>query len=113
MEHGFYTERMRRAADLDVMIPEAEDRAFVHVTIFDELCRGVVRDASRARMLDVIRRGIEAGADGVILGCTEICLLLDPDGLPVPGFDSTALHVEAALSFALKTDAVGGLCEAV
>ena len=64
-----------------------------------------MRDASRARLLDAIRRGVARGADGVILGCTEICLLLDPDSLPVPGFDSTAIHAAAALDFALDAGA--------
>ncbi len=101
MEHGFYAERMRRSAGIDVMVPGAEDRALVHGVIFDELCHGEIRDASRARMLEVIARGVAAGADGVILGCTEICLLLDPDALVVPGFDSTRIHAAAALDFAL------------
>lgn len=109
MEHGFYADRMRRVCGLDVMMPEAADRPLVHDVIFDELCHGIVRDESRARVLEAIGRGVAAGADSVILGCTEICLLLDPGTLPVPGFDSTAVHVDAALSFALDTDA-GGLC---
>ena len=62
---------------------------------------GADRDESRARLLDIVARGLDAGADGVILGCTEICLLLDPDALPCPGFDSTTLHARAATAFAL------------
>ena len=100
MEHGFYAERMARAAGIEVVAPEAADRALVHGIIFDELCAGTVRDASRAVLVQVIRRGMVAGADSVILGCTEICLLLDPERLPCPGFDSTAIHVRAALDFA-------------
>jgi len=112
MEHGFYADRMRGACGLDVVVPEAADRTLVHDVIFDELCRGIVREESRARLLEAIGRGVAAGADSVILGCTEICLLLDPGTLPVPGFDSTALHVEAALAFALDGAAGDGLCEA-
>jgi len=112
MEHGFYADRARRGCGLDVVVPEAADRTLVHDIIFDELCRGIVRDASRARLLEAIGRGIAAGADSVILGCTEICLLLEPGTLPVPGFDSTAIHVEAALSFAFDAD-VGGNLSAV
>ncbi len=104
MEHGFYAERMRASAGIDPMVPEAEDRALVHGIIFDELCQGIVQDASRVRLLEVIRRGVARGADSVILGCTEICLLLDPTGLPVPGFDSTAIHAAAALDFALGVE---------
>lgn len=101
MEHGFYADRMRARAGVDVLVPEAADRALVHGIIFDELCHGTVRDASRDALTAAIARGVAAGADGVILGCTEICLLLDPHRLEVPGFDSTALHVDAALDFAL------------
>ena len=105
MEHGFYAERMKAASGVEVMVPEEPDRTLVHDVIFDELCKGVVRDASRAAMIDVIRRGMAAGADSVILGCTEICLLLDPARLPCPGFDSTGIHVGAALAFALGDEA--------
>lgn len=105
MEHGFYARRMRDSAGIDVMVPGAEDRGLVHSIIFDELCQGVVREASRARLMAAIARGVAAGADSVILGCTEICLLLDPDALPVPGFDSTAIHARAALDFALGAEA--------
>ncbi len=99
-EHGFYAERMRRH-DVEVVVPDAADRQLVHDVIFDELCRGVVREDSRARVLAAVRRGLDAGADCVILGCTEICLLLDPERLPCPGFDGTAIHAAAAVRFAL------------
>ena len=105
MEHGFYTDRMRQAFGLDVLVPDEADRRLVHDVIFDELCQGIVRTESRSSVLDVVRRGMAAGADSVILGCTEICLLLDPDALPCPGFDSTAIHVAAALDFAELRDA--------
>ena len=108
MEHGFYAERMRAGAGIDVMVPGAEDRGLVHGIIFDELCQGLVRETSRARMMDVIARGVAAGADSVILGCTEICLLLDPARLAVPGFDSTTIHARAALDFALGAGAEAG-----
>ena len=101
MEHGFYAEAMRRHAGIDVMVPPADDRAAVHAVIFDELCHGLVREPSRRRVSDIIGRAVDHGADCVILGCTELCLLLDADGLPVPGFDSTAIHVRAALDAAL------------
>ncbi len=100
MEHGFYAERMRTHG-IEPLVPDATDRGTVHDVIFEELCRGVVRDASRARLMDVVARGLDTGADAVILGCTEICLLLDPDALPCPGFDSTAIHARAATDFAL------------
>jgi aspartate racemase len=94
------------------MTPDAADRQLVHDVIFDELCQGVVSDISRARLLQVVARGMAAGADSVILGCTEICLLLDPDALPCPGFDSTAIHAQAAVDFALGADADTALLKA-
>lgn len=101
MEHGFYAERMRRQG-LEPMIPDAEDRTLVHDVIFEELCAGTVKDASRQAYLAIIDKAKRAGADCVILGCTEICLLLDPDTLALPGFDSTTLHARAAVDFALS-----------
>lgn len=101
MEHGFYAERMRRHG-LDPMVPEAADRSLVHDVIFDELCAGTVKDASRQAYLAIIDKARNAGADCVILGCTEICLLLDPDSLALPGFDSTTIHARAAVDFALQ-----------
>ncbi|MCP8893735.1 aspartate/glutamate racemase family protein [Shinella daejeonensis] len=100
MEHGFYTERMK-AHGLDVMVPDADGRTLMHDVIFGELCQGKVHDLSRDRVMKVIETARAQGADSVILGCTEICLLLDPDALPLPGFDSTAIHAAAAVDFAL------------
>jgi len=96
MEHGFYADRMATHG-IATLVPEAADRAEVHRVIFEELCQGIVRPDTRARMMQVIAAGRAAGADSVILGCTEICLLLDPDALGCPGFDSTAIHARAAL----------------
>ena len=100
MEHGFYADRMK-ANGVEVMVPDADGRTIVHDVIFNELCAGQVLPASRQRLLELIEKARAEGADGVILGCTEICLILDPDKLPLPGFDSTAIHAEAAVDFAL------------
>ncbi|MCJ8518354.1 aspartate racemase [Pseudorhizobium tarimense] len=102
MEHGFYAERMK-ALGLDVLVPDAEDREAMHDIIFDELCAGKVKGSSRGRALAMIEKSKSEGADSVILGCTEICLLLDPDHLPLPGVDSTAVHARAAVEFATST----------
>jgi aspartate racemase len=99
MEHGFYTERMA-GNGVNAMVPNAEDRTVVHDVIFNELCAGKVLDSSREKLMAIIERGKAAGADSVILGCTEICLILDPENLPLPGFDSTAIHAQAAVEFA-------------
>ncbi len=103
MEHGFYHQRMNDVSGLMPLVPNELDRALVHHIIFEELCQGIINEQSHAAMNLVIERGIAAGADSVILGCTEICLLLDPDNLPVPGFDSTRLHAHAAVDVALET----------
>ncbi len=100
MEHGFYTDRMR-ALGLDPMVPEAQDRIVVHDVIFDELCAGRIEESSRARLIGIIEQEKLKGADSVILGCTEICLLLNPELLPLPGFDSTAIHARAAVDFSI------------
>ncbi|WP_337266936.1 aspartate/glutamate racemase family protein [Oryzifoliimicrobium ureilyticus] len=101
MEHGFYAERMKQQG-LDVMVPDEGDRTIVHNVIFDELCAGKVLDHSRAALMSMIEKEKTKGADSVILGCTEICLILDPKKLPLPGFDSTEIHAEAAVSFSLR-----------
>lgn len=103
MEHGFYADRMK-GLGIDIVVPDAEDRQLVHDVIFDELCQGQIREAARTAYLDIIEKARARGIDSVILGCTEISLLLDPDALPLPGYDSTAIHADAALCFALADD---------
>ena len=103
MEHGFYADRMARNG-VSIMVPGAEDRTSVHDIIFNELCAGVVRDESRKTLVEIIERAKAAGADSVILGCTEICLILDPNGLALPGFDSTTIHAQTAVDFALGAE---------
>ncbi|MET3924040.1 aspartate/glutamate racemase family protein [Devosia sp. 2618] len=100
MEHGFYAERMKQHG-IEVLTPGDDERGDVHNIIFDELCQGKVHDMSRARYLDIIDAARAKGIDSVILGCTEISMLVDPATLPVRGYDSTAIHAEAAVRFAL------------
>lgn len=105
MEQDFYRDRLT-AAGLEVLVPDAEDRADVHCIIYDELCLGKVLDDSRERYDEVIAKLVADGAEGVILGCTEIELLVDPDGpSPVPLFATTRIHAQAAVEWALS-DAV-------
>lgn len=106
MEHAFYAERMRRHG-IDIIVPDADGRTATHAIIFEELCAGHVLDSSRQRLIAIIEKAKADGADSVILGCTEICLILDPDGLPLPGYDSTTIHAQAAVDFALE--AAGGI----
>lgn len=104
MEDGFY-HRSMRSAGIEVMVPGEPGRSRVHDIIFSELCAGRVLDSSRAELLGIIEEVKAHGADSVILGCTEICLTLDPALLPLPGFDSTAIHCDAAARFAFAAPA--------
>ena len=97
MEQDFYKGRLAERHGLDVVIPDAADRAEVHRIIYEELVAGRILDTSRDRYRAVIRRLVEAGAEAVILGCTEIMLLIGAQDSPVPVFDTTALHAQAAV----------------
>jgi len=104
MDHGFYADYMRDQFGIDLIVPNEIDRAKVHSVIFDELCCGIVRQESRQALEKTIQRGKDAGADCVILGCTEICLSLPGDNLALPVFDSTTIHSNAAVAHALGLD---------
>lgn len=101
MEQDFYTGYLSGHHGLDVIVPPQDDREIVHRIIYEELCRGVVLPASKQACLEIAGRAIAAGADGVIFGCTEIGLLISAADVSVPSFDTTTLHAEAALDFAL------------
>ncbi len=101
MEQDFYRDRLA-SHGLTVLVSPPEDRAVVHRIIYDELCLGIVREESRQAYRDVIARLVEAGAEGVVLGCTEIELLVGPSDSPVLTFPTTALHVAAAVEAALS-----------
>lgn len=100
MEQDFYKGRLAEHG-LDVLIPEAEDRAVVHRIIYEELVCGEIREPSRAAYRAVIARLVAAGAEAIILGCTEIMLLVRDEDSAVPLFDTTALHAMAAVDRAL------------
>lgn len=101
MEQPFYSNRLREQFGLRVLTPEADDRALVHRVIYEELCLGRIESTSQRAYRDVIQRLIDAGAEAVILGCTEISLLVGPADASVPVFDTTAIHARAAALFAL------------
>ena len=100
MEKEFYRARLE-SAGLRVVTPDERDRELVHRVIYDELCLGRIEDASRDAYRDVMARLVAAGAQGIILGCTEIGLLVGPHDADVPLFDTTALHARAAAERAL------------
>lgn len=102
MEQAFYRERLSRRWGLQVLVPGPDDRGHVHRIIYDELCLGVVRDDSRARFRRAIDDLVADGAQAVILGCTEISLLVAQADASVPLFDTTALHARAAAEYALR-----------
>lgn len=100
MEQDFYRGRLARHG-LDVLVPDAAGRSTVHKVIYDELCLGIVREESRAAFKAVINDLVAAGAEGIVLGCTEIELLIGAEHSPVPVFPTTRLHAEAAVDRAL------------
>ncbi|MEU0659290.1 aspartate/glutamate racemase family protein [Streptomyces lavendulocolor] len=102
MEQDFYRDRLA-GHGLTVLVPEAEGRAEVHRIIYEELCLGIVDDGSRAVYQRVIDQLVADGAEGVVLGCTEIELLIGQEDSPVPVFPTTRLHAEAAVTAALAT----------
>ena len=104
MEQGFYRDRLAQRHGLEVLVPGADDRALVHRVIYEELVAGTVRAESRQAYRDVIARLVARGAQGVVLGCTEIMLLIGAEDSAVPLFDTTALHAAAATELALARD---------
>ena len=100
MEQAFFKDRLGQFG-FEVLVPEPDDRALVHRIIYEELIAGQIHEASRAAYREVIARLVEAGAEGVILGCTEIMLLIGPQDSAVPLFDTTQLHAEAAVRLAI------------
>jgi aspartate racemase len=101
MSQDFYRQRLE-SHGLTVLVPEEDDQALVHRVIYEELCQGVVLEQSRRAYVEVVDRLVARGARGIILGCTEIELLLQQDDLPVPSFPTTRIHVEAAVTTALS-----------
>ncbi len=101
MEEDFYKGRLKERYFIDVIIPEAEDRKTVHNIIYKELCLGEIRESSREKMKTIIETLVSKGAEGIILGCTEIPLLIEQKDSPVPIFDTTRIHAEAAVEKAL------------
>ena len=104
MELPFWRERLRSRFGIDLVVPGDTDRTLVHRVIFEELCRGRVDASSRAEYVDVTERLRANGAEAVIFGCTEIGLLLRPDDISLPAFDTTVLHSAAAVEFSLSAD---------
>jgi len=103
MEKTFYQDAMGRRG-ITLLVPDAKDRQYVNAVIYDELVVGQIRDESRAGLIAVIRKLAERGAQGVILGCTEIPMLVTETDAGMPLFDTTAIHAEAALRYAVEDE---------
>jgi len=102
MEEDFYRGRLQEKYGLDVIVPPDTDRTEVDEIIYHELCVGIITQKSKERFQEVIKRLVSRGADGVILGCTEIPLLISQEDVEVPLFDTTTIHSRAAVEWALK-----------
>lgn len=101
MEQAFYRERLEKKYGIEVQIPDEPERAIIHQVIYDELCHGHIRDDSRAKYLKIIDQLTLRGAEAIVLGCTEIGLLVEPVHTSARLYDTTQLHIEAAVSRAL------------
>jgi aspartate racemase len=102
MEEDFYKGRLRERFGLDVIIPEQDEMDIVHRVIYDELCAGIIKPDSKQKYAAIIRRLISTGARGIILGCTEIGLLVKPEDSSVALFDTTEIHAQEAVRYALE-----------
>lgn len=105
MEQPFYVERLAEHG-IECVVPNELERAEVHRIIFDELCKGQFQPASRAALQEICAGLASRGAQGIVLGCTELPLILGSDDLPLPIFDTTALHAIAAVDFAMGAPAL-------
>jgi aspartate racemase len=102
MEEDFYKGRIGERFGIDVLVPDKDERDFIERAIFDELCVGKINPISKKRFKEIIGKLVENGAEGIILGCTEIPLLIKQEDVNVPVFDTTEIHAKAAVELALK-----------
>lgn len=101
MQEPFYQERLAEH-QIDMIVPDLDDQKIVHDIIYAELCQGVITEASKEAYKKVIKKLIDSGAQGIVLGCTEIMLLVGKENFTVPLFDTTTLHIHKAVDFALS-----------
>ena len=100
MENPFFKERLAKFG-IEVMIPNQEDSEFIHASIFNELTKGIFKEETKSRYINIIKQLQQDGAEGVIFGCTEIALLLTQNDCEITVFDTTTIHAKAAVNFAL------------
>ena len=104
MEQDFYKQRLADKFSIDVLVPAAQERAIIHNVIYNELCKGIIKSESKAAYLAIIDKLKQQGAEAVILGCTEIALLVQQADTSMPLLDSTTLHCEMALEHSLNEE---------
>ena len=102
MEEGFYTNKLAHDWNLSVVLPEKEERDYLHHVIYNELAQGDLKDSTKHDILNIIRNLKTHGAEGIILGCTELPLLIQQSDVEIPLFDTLKLHLEKAVDFALS-----------
>jgi len=102
MEQDFYKGRLQKIYGIDVLIPEDKERQDIHDILYNELCLGEIKELSKRKFQSIIQNLVERGAQGVILGCTEIPLIVRQEDYEIPLYDTTALHAKAAVDFALQ-----------
>ena len=102
MEHNFYKSRITELFGIEVLVPEPDERTLLHAVIYDELCLGKIENTSRQQCLEIISGLFARSAQAVILGCTEIALLISQDHTSIPLYDTTVIHANQAVSYALR-----------
>jgi aspartate racemase len=102
MNGDFYRKRIKEKFDIEVIVPNEEDKQIVHNIIYDELCKGVLKESSKSKYIEIIEKLAIEGAEGVILGCTEIPLLIKIGDTSIPVYDTTKIHSDALLKEAIK-----------
>jgi len=102
MEEDFFRDRLVSKHNLEVMIPDEHERQIANDVVYNELCRGEMTQSARQELVDMMQNLAANGAEGIILGCTELGLLIDPQDVRVPVFDTTTIHAKAAAMFALE-----------
>jgi len=101
MENSFFKDRLRQFG-IDSIVPDDNDRDFIHSSIFNELTRGIFKEETKNKFLDIIYKLEQVGANGVVFGCTEFSILINPADCIIPIFDTTFIHSKAATEFALS-----------
>ena len=102
MEQDFYKKVLKEKSNIDVVIPDEDDRDIVHDVIYRELCKGIINESSKNEYMRIIDNLIKKGAEGIVLGCTEIPLLIKQEYVNVPIFDTTTIHAVSAVEYALR-----------